>query len=128
MKKQRFTPLLCLTCVFCAFTLGFFLGRNQNHNVIHLDVVSRAPVHSSRPVSSTVPTEFQEEIVFPIDINSASAEELSVLPGIGPTLAERILAFRNLNGSFQRPEELLNVEGIGPGKLEDILNYVITGG
>lgn len=32
------------------------------------------------------------------------------------------------NGKFQRPEELLNVDGIGPGKLEAILDYVITGG
>ena len=128
MKKQFFTPLLCLTCIFCAFTLGFFMGRNQNHEVIHLDMVARVPLHNIPPASVTIPEETQEEVKFPVDINSATSETLSALPGIGPTLAERILAYRNRNGKFQRPEELLNVDGIGPGKLEAILDYVITGG
>lgn len=48
-----------------------------------------------------------------ININTASAAELEALPGIGPALAERIVAYRAEHGAFQVPEELMNVSGIG---------------
>jgi len=50
------------------------------------------------------------------------------LPGIGETLAERIVVYRNTHGRFRSVEQLLNVEGIGTGKLEAILDYITTGG
>lgn len=128
MKKRFITPLLCITCVFCAFTLGFFFGRNQNRETILVNTVSREPRNNVLPVSDPLPAETREAHQFPIDINSASAEALSALPGIGSTLAERIVSYRSRNGHFQRPEELLNVDGIGAGKLEAILDYVTTGG
>lgn len=59
-----------------------------------------------------------------VDINAASVEELSQLPGIGETLAERIAAYRMEHGVFSSVEELLNVEGIGEGKLDAIRNEV----
>jgi competence ComEA-like helix-hairpin-helix protein len=49
-----------------------------------------------------------------VDLNRASAEELDALPGIGPVLAERILAYRRAHGPFREPEDLLQVRGIGP--------------
>lgn len=57
------------------------------------------------------------ELAKPIDLNSADAERLEYLPGIGPVLAERIVAYRNANGPFQSVDELENVSGIGPKKL-----------
>lgn len=53
-----------------------------------------------------------------IDINTASIEELSQLNKIGPTTAERIVAYRNANGPFQTIEDLKNVKGIGDKILE----------
>jgi competence protein ComEA len=55
-----------------------------------------------------------------IDVNRASVEELTVLPGIGPALASRIVESRESHGPFRTPEELLRVRGIGPGILEKI--------
>lgn len=57
------------------------------------------------------------ELAKPVDLNSADAERLEQLPGIGPVLAERIIAYRNANGPFQSIDELENVSGIGPKKL-----------
>ncbi len=57
---------------------------------------------------------------FPININRASVDELETLPGIGRVLAERIVEYRQRNGGFQSVDELLEVRGIGPKKLEDI--------
>jgi competence protein ComEA len=52
-----------------------------------------------------------------LNINRASAKELEYLPGIGPVLAERIVEFRKVNGSFVSVEELEKVPGIGASKL-----------
>ena len=59
-----------------------------------------------------------------ININTASAELLTELPGIGSTLAERIVAYRENNGPFRYKSELLEVSGIGTGtyrELEDLI-------
>ena len=62
-----------------------------------------------------------------IDINSAQAEELEVLPGIGPVLAGNIVEYRQRNGPFGEVEDLLAVPGIGPGKLEAIRPFITVG-
>lgn len=49
----------------------------------------------------------------PVDLNSATATELMQLPRVGPRTAARILAYRKANGPFQRPEEIMNIKGIG---------------
>jgi competence protein ComEA len=49
----------------------------------------------------------------PVNLNTASVTELMQLPRIGQKTAERIIAFRKQHGGFQRPEELMNVKGIG---------------
>lgn len=54
-----------------------------------------------------------EAIPRPVNINTATAEELDRIPGIGPALAARIIAHRNRAGLFKRPEDLVKVKGIG---------------
>lgn len=48
-----------------------------------------------------------------LDLNHATVEELDTLPGVGPAIARRIVAFREKNGAFKRIEDLMNVRGIG---------------
>jgi competence protein ComEA len=57
---------------------------------------------------------------FPVNINTASAELLEKLPGVGPKTAERIIEYRTEHGRFSAVEELLDVKGIGPKKMEKI--------
>ena len=52
----------------------------------------------------------------PLDLNAAPAEELAELPGIGPELARRIVAYRDEHGGFESVEEIMEVSGIGEGK------------
>ncbi len=59
-----------------------------------------------------------------MDINKASVEELTELPGIGKTVAERIVAYREKNGPFKSPEDLLKVKGIGEKRLQKILPLI----
>jgi comEA protein len=65
--------------------------------------------------------------VEPIDINHASAEELDLLPGIGPALAERIIVYRETHGLFGSVEELQDVSGIGPQTVDGLLDAAVAG-
>ena len=49
----------------------------------------------------------------PINLNTATAAQLETLPGIGKSTAERILEYRQKNGSFKKVEDLMNVRGVG---------------
>lgn len=49
----------------------------------------------------------------PVNLNTATQAQLEALPGIGPKAAERILEYRQKNGSFKKIEDLMNVKGIG---------------
>lgn len=59
-----------------------------------------------------------------ININTASATELDVLPGVGPSTAQAIVSYRNKKGPFARVEDLLNVPGIGPAKLSQMRGQI----
>jgi competence protein ComEA len=59
-----------------------------------------------------------------VNLNAATLADLETLPGIGPALAERIIAFRTEHGGFQRVEDLLEVPGIGPKKYESLKDHV----
>jgi len=60
----------------------------------------------------------------PLDLNTATAEELQQLPGVGPGMAKAIVDFREKSGPFQRVEELLAIRGITKQRLEKIRPYV----
>lgn len=60
-----------------------------------------------------------------ININRADADRLQELPGIGPTYASRIIEWRKENGKFESVDQLLEIRGIGPKRLEKIKPLVI---
>ncbi len=59
-----------------------------------------------------------------VAVNTADRGELESLPGIGPVIADRILALRRLDGPFEKPEDLRRVKGIGPARLDKIRDLV----
>ena len=61
-----------------------------------------------------------------VNINTAGAEELVLLPGIGEKIAENIISYRTEHGSFQTIEEIKNVSKIGNSIFEKIKNYITT--
>ena len=65
----------------------------------------------------------EKKVTFPVNINTASKKELDALPGIGETLAQRIIDYRSANGPFSTVDELTKVKGIGEKTLEKLKPY-----
>lgn len=117
MKKGKWILLTIFMCSLC-IVLGLFVGRNMNgHSVI-------LPVNTgeSNLVTDAGSTDFR------IDINTATESQLLDLPGIGEIIARRIVDYRAENGLFLSTEDLLNVEGIGEKKLQEIEALIKVGG
>jgi len=62
-----------------------------------------------------------------VNINTASAAELETLPRVGPSTAQRIIAYRQEHGPFATIEEIQNVSGIGPATFEQLKDLITTG-
>jgi competence protein ComEA len=63
-----------------------------------------------------------------VNINTATAQQLTVLPGVGEKLAARIVEYRQKQGAFKNVSELMNVQGVGEKNLSKIQAYLTTGG
>lgn len=63
-----------------------------------------------------------------VNVNTATAQQLQLLPRVGPSLAKRIIEFREANGPFKSPEELVRVKGIGEKSFARLKAYVSIDG
>lgn len=124
MKKASIL-MVAITLVFVAFTCGFLLGRNMTHGKV---TISAAPSSGSTPSEPTLTNKTTTSSDGLIDLNTATIHELTQLPGIGETLAQRIVDYRETNGPFTSPGELANVSGIGEKRIQDILELITIGG
>ena len=98
--------LLGLTALFLCLLSGLYLRDREALSAPALvETRLTAPIETVRPDPS------------PLDLNAATAEELTALPGVGEVLAARIVEYREANGPFGSADELTNVSGIGLAKL-----------
>ncbi len=63
-----------------------------------------------------------------VNVNTADAAQLALLPRVGPSLAEKILAFRKENGPFKAPEDLMLVQGVGEKTFQLLKPYLAVAG
>ena len=89
-----------------------------------------APAASAAPEATSPASETAQaptSVSYPLNLNTATKEQLMTLSGIGDTLAQRIVDYRAQNGPFQSVDELDNVKGIGPKTIEKIRPYLTVG-
>lgn len=115
--------LIIVTLFFAAFIAGLFAGRNVSRAPVPIRTIPSVSAAVGGTPESTAPA---KPVV--IDLNTATAQQLESLPGIGPVIAARIIAYRKESGGFKSVGELMNVPGIGEKKLEEIWDLVTTGG
>ena len=123
MKKGQMILLSICTVSLC-IVFGIFLGRNIPNNYIQPSQ-QIAKVAESAVSAETTQTQRENG---PLDLNTATKMQLMELPGIGEVLAQRILDYREMHGAFVAIEDLMNVEGIGEKKVEQIKPFVRIGG
>ncbi|GJQ22595.1 MAG: helix-hairpin-helix domain-containing protein [Planctomycetia bacterium] len=68
------------------------------------------------------------EVAGKVNINTATEEQIAVLPGIGPKLASEVVSYRKANSNFREIEDLKKVKGVGDKKFEKIKNFVVVEG
>ena len=116
MKKACYI-LLILTVLFLGIMIGVYIGRTCEDG--SFSISAEGPIE-------TIDSE-NAGTLQPLDINEATVDELSMLPGIGQKIAQAIIDYRLEHGNYQSVDDLTKVPGIGPSKLNEF-KYLITAG
>ncbi len=93
----------------------------------HVLVPHRSMPSSSDVSTSTAQTAHVNSGSVPLNVNTATAAELEILPKIGPALAQRIVEYREAHGPFLRKEDLQAVSGIGPATYAQLEELITVG-
>lgn len=112
--------ILALTLAFLLLCGGYFLVQRSGDEPYSV----RTQTSGTWGIRAEEQTQETALNIEKVNINTASAEQLQTLPGIGQTRAEAIVADREANGPYRLPEDITRVSGIGQGILEGILDYI----
>jgi len=133
MKNLHATLLVLITVFFLGTLTGFYQGRQISSVQIQIsENITSSATDQTETTASTQDDTVSEAassstVSFPININTASIEELTAIPGIGTVYATRIVEYRNQHGSFANINDLIYVYGIGVKRLESIKPYITIG-
>lgn len=118
--KRRAAAIIAagIFAVLLAFCVGWSLSQRSGATTVRLSELQ------ARSHAAPQTTQSQIDLSEKINLNTASAAQLQVLPGIGATYAERIIAYREANGGFSSIEELMEVKGIGEKRFAALKDYV----
>ncbi|HET7813286.1 MAG TPA: helix-hairpin-helix domain-containing protein [Candidatus Baltobacteraceae bacterium] len=99
----------------------------EDGDEVRVPVLGERPARAA-PARSRRSARTRKAAARTVELNTASPEQLGTLPGLGPALAERIVAFRDANGAFASVDELLDVAGMTQRRLDAIAPYLLVNG
>ena len=128
MISKKLAVLISLGAALIALLVSFlsFLGFSLPGEVKVLAAPAESgAILTGRDDPDRAPSELLPGQAF--DINAASSDELQLLPGIGETIAQAIIDFREANGPFESTEAIMEVPGIGQGRFDAIADHITIG-
>jgi comEA protein len=125
MQMFSFTPQETKALIFLLAALlvgsGITLYK-RTHFKFAPELIMEKRELEAKPQAQAFSNEEQEEIK--INLNLATAAELQLLPGVGPTLSKRIVEYRENSGRFEKIEDLMRVQGIGLKTFEQVRDKI----
>ncbi|MGD8717184.1 MAG: helix-hairpin-helix domain-containing protein [Candidatus Zixiibacteriota bacterium] len=118
-RQERLVLIFLVAALVVGATVKIVRGKKAPPEPKALEV----EFDLTRP-KKAVPASALADATHIINVNEADAEELCTLPGVGPCYAERIVAYREEHGPFERPEDLAAVRGIGPATVEKLRPHI----
>ena len=115
--------VLAATLLFLALTIGFHLGRSRTPAAFSVRTAVESTAAPQLTAAEEALRSLPEEMQ-PVNINTAGKDALCTLSGIGETLAERIIAYREENGDFAAIEDITKVSGIGSSTFEKLRSRI----
>lgn len=116
----------CLLVVLVAFVAVLMFGPSAGVSVAaDKEIVPPAPAQvAPQPGMGSGAAATEKTASTKVNINTAGAADLQKLTGIGPKIAEEIVKYREVNGLFQKTEDLKKVKGIGDKKFEVVKDQI----
>ena len=121
MKNTGQIALLSITILFIGLMIGIYIGTSTSRNYIEL-------TYDPTVYTDGTGNDNKRPDIVKININTATVEELTVLPGIGESTAKQIIEYRENIGSFYSIDDLEKVKGISRNRVEEISKYITVGG
>ena len=113
--KRSEICIIALTLLLLAAAVGIQTGKGNSEADFSVENLNAVQAYSDDADSGR------------ININTATAQELETLKGIGPALAQRIIDYRSEHGDFRRIEDIRFVRGISTQVFEDIRDFITVG-
>lgn len=128
------TVFLMIVVLFVVFCTGIFVGKQSRSDEFTIKTANAMAVRATEAYTAQSTQQAQSEstthsepattVVGKVNINTASVSELTTLPGIGETIAQRIVDYRETYGAFTSVMDLDMVKGIGEKKLAEIIDFI----
>ena len=117
---------IILTALFLVFTIGVHAGVRGSGDEIYISAANPRTLEGAVETTDNYQPPVNEDLSRPVNINTADAQELMTLTGIGEKLAGRIIDYREENGAFEKPQDITLVPGIGDGIYSKICTDITT--